>query len=214
VVRGDTRSQRDLDGAVRRAVRTFGRLDMLVNNAGIGAEAPVVEMTEEQWRTVVDINLTGYFHGFKAVLPHMVERSRGTIVSISSVAGRFGGAGGANYSAAKWGVIGLSKAVARECGEAGVRANVVVPTFIDTPQITSDRVLREVFFPDLPNPTVADLNALARESHELPVGILPPEDVAGRWPSSSATRRGTSPESRSTSPRDGTPRGRRDALVT
>lgn len=177
-VRGDTRSQADLDRAVRTAVRRFGRLDMLVNNAGVAAEATVGQMTERQWQTVIDVNLTGYFHGIKAVLPEMVRRRRGAIVSIASVAGRFGAVGNANYGAAKWGVIGLTKAVALENGPDNVRANAVVPTFVDTPQITSDRVLREVFFPDDPNPTVADLDALARTEHALPVGILPPAEIA------------------------------------
>lgn len=70
------------------------------------------------------VNLTGYFHGFKAVLPHMTRRHHGAIVSIASVAGRFGAAGGAGYGAAKWGVIGLSKAVAREYGADNIRADV------------------------------------------------------------------------------------------
>jgi NAD(P)-dependent dehydrogenase (short-subunit alcohol dehydrogenase family) len=135
-------------------------------------------MEEQVWQDVIDINLTGVFKSYNAVLPHMIERQQGRLIAISSVAGRFGGAGGANYSAAKWGIIGLTKAVAREYGKQGIRANAVAPTFVETLQVTNERYLREILFPDNPDPTAADVDALAETFHTLPVGMLAPEDVA------------------------------------
>jgi SDR family mycofactocin-dependent oxidoreductase len=177
-VKGDVRSLQQLRAAVEQAIAEFGKLDILVANAGIGGEALVGEMEEQVWQDVIDINLTGVFKSYNAVLPHMLERQQGRLIAISSVAGRFGGAGGANYSAAKWGIIGLTKAVAREYGKQGIRANAVAPTFVETLQVTNERYLREILFPDNPNPSVADVDALAETFHTLPVGMLAPEDVA------------------------------------
>ncbi len=177
-VKGDVRSLQQLRAAVEQAIVEFGKVDVLVANAGIGGEALVGEMEEQVWQDVIDINLTGVFKSYNAVLPHMIERQQGRLIAISSVAGRFGGAGGANYSAAKWGIIGLTKAVAREYGKQGIRANAVAPTFVETLQVTNERYLREILFPDNPNPTAADVDALAKTFHTLPVGMLAPEDVA------------------------------------
>jgi 3-oxoacyl-[acyl-carrier protein] reductase len=109
----------------------FGRLDVLVNNAGIIRDRTLAKMTKEEWQKVIDIDLTGVFNCSKAALPLLIP-NQGAIVSISSVVGQRGNFGQTNYAAAKAGVIGFSKSLAKELGKFGVRVNVVAPGFIET----------------------------------------------------------------------------------
>jgi len=110
----------------------YGRIDILVNNAGIVADGLLLRMTNENWQKVLDIDLTGVFNCTKLVARTMLKQRYGRIVTIGSVVGIIGNPGQANYCAAKAGVIGLTKAVARELGNRGVTANVVAPGFIET----------------------------------------------------------------------------------
>lgn len=122
------------DSAVRTAVETWGRVDILVNNAGIaGRSAPIGELSFEEWQQVIDIDLTGVFLGCRAVIPIMTERGYGRVVNIASIAGKEGNPNAAPYSAAKSGVIGLTKAVAKEVATKGVLVNAVAPAVIETP---------------------------------------------------------------------------------
>lgn len=105
----------------------FGRIDGLVNNAGIMPEAPVLEMPVDEWQKVIDVDLTGAFLCSREAAPSMLERGEGSIVMISSRLGQIGFAGVAHYSAAKAGVLGLTKALAREWGPRGIRVNAVAP---------------------------------------------------------------------------------------
>lgn len=110
----------------------YGRIDILVNNAGITRDRLVVRMSAEDWDEVLRVNLTGAFHVTRAAAREMLRRRSGAIVNVSSVAGLVGNVGQANYSAAKAGLLGLTKALAKEFAARGVRVNAVCPGFIDT----------------------------------------------------------------------------------
>lgn len=112
---------------VRAVVEHFGRIDALVNNAGIMPESPFLEMSVAEWRRVIDVDLTGAFLCSQAVVPAMVEAGDGSIVMISSRLGQIGFSGLAHYSAAKAGLLGLTKSMARELGPRGIRVNAVAP---------------------------------------------------------------------------------------
>ncbi len=118
--------------AVRGLPSEFAAVDILVNNAGITADNLLARMTLEQWRRVLDVNLTGAFVLTKALVRGMMRRRRGRVVSVSSVAGVVGNAGQANYAASKAGLIGFSKSLARELLSRGITVNVVAPGFIET----------------------------------------------------------------------------------
>jgi 3-oxoacyl-[acyl-carrier protein] reductase len=127
-------------GAVERMVgRTrdrFGSIDVLVNNAGVVGSGSVAEMAVEEWKRVLDVNLTGQFHCLRSVAPEMIDAGGGRIVNVSSMAGRdVSHHGGANYTASKWGVIGLTKHAALDLGPHGVRVNAVCPGVTRTPLV-------------------------------------------------------------------------------
>ena len=120
--------------AVARARDVWGRLDILVNNAGIaGRSAPTWELSLDEWHQVLAIDLTGVFLGCRAVLPTMLDAGAGRIVNVASIAGKEGNPNAVPYSAAKSGVIGLTKAVAKEVATRGVLVNCVTPAVIETP---------------------------------------------------------------------------------
>ncbi len=116
---------------VEAATSAFGGVHVLVNNAGITRDTLVLRMKEEDWETVISTNLSGAFYCTKAVLREFVRRRGGRIINITSVAGQIGTAGQANYAAAKAGLIGLTKAVAREVASRGITVNAVAPGFIE-----------------------------------------------------------------------------------
>lgn len=131
---------------VDAVVERFGRVDALVNNAGIMPESPVLEMSVEEWRRVIDVDLTGAFLCTREVAPAMVERGNGAIVMIASRLGQIGFPGVAHYAAAKAGVIALTKSLAKELGPQGVRVNAVAPgvTVTDmTAEVTEGEVGRK-----------------------------------------------------------------------
>jgi 3-oxoacyl-[acyl-carrier protein] reductase len=141
VVQGDIRRSADVQALVERVVETFGRLDILVNNAGRvhpDMNAPLLELSEENWHRMLDSHLTGTFLCIKHAGPHMVARGWGRIVNTSSIHGRVGGRVSlGHYGAAKAGVVALTKTAARELGPRGVTANVIAPGFIRTPALES-----------------------------------------------------------------------------
>jgi 3-oxoacyl-[acyl-carrier protein] reductase len=117
---------------VNQIIAEYGRVDVLVNNAGITRDALLMRMTEEQWDEVINVNLKSVFNFTKAVLNVMLEQHSGSIINMSSVVGVSGNAGQANYSASKAGIIGFTKSVARELGSKGIRSNAIAPGFIST----------------------------------------------------------------------------------
>ena len=122
------------DRAAARATETFGQVDILINNAGITQPLKLMEIGAQAWDAVLDVNLRGVLHLSQAVIPGMRDRRRGTIACMSSVSAQRGGGifGGPHYSAAKAGVLGLAKAMARELGPDGIRVNCVTPGLIET----------------------------------------------------------------------------------
>ena len=127
-------TQRDqVDAVVGHAKEQFGRIDVLVNNAGITQDARLQKMTLEQFDRVIDVNLRGVFHCAQAVTDTMVAQGSGVILNASSVVGIYGNFGQTNYAATKFGVIGFTKTWSRELGPKGIRVNAVAPGFIATP---------------------------------------------------------------------------------
>jgi 3-oxoacyl-[acyl-carrier protein] reductase len=116
----------------QRLVEEAGELDILVNNAGLTRDGLIARMPDEDWRAVIETNLSSVFYTCRAVARPMMKRRSGSIVNVSSVVGLHGNPGQTNYSASKAGIIGFTKALARELGSRGVRANVVAPGYVDT----------------------------------------------------------------------------------
>jgi 3-oxoacyl-[acyl-carrier protein] reductase len=143
----------------------WGKLDVLVNNAGITKDATLKKMSTEDWQQVVDVNLNGVFYCGKAAANVMLEQESGVILNASSVVGVYGNFGQSNYVATKSGVIGLTKTWARELGRKGVRVNAVAPGFIETPMVN----------------TVPD-KVLDKLKGQTPLGRLgKPEDIASAY---------------------------------
>jgi 3-oxoacyl-[acyl-carrier protein] reductase len=117
---------------VEEVLKDFGRIDVLVNNAGITRDGLMLRMTELQWDAVINVNLKSAFNFIHAVTPVMMKQKGGSIINMASVVGVSGNAGQANYSASKAGMIGLAKSVAKELGSRGIRANAIAPGFIIT----------------------------------------------------------------------------------
>jgi len=130
VVKGNVNDENDVKNLVNSAVETFGTIDILVNNAGITKDKPMAMMSEQDWDDVIDINLKGSFLCTKYTGKVMIKKRTGKIINISSVAGRYGNPGQANYSASKAGLIGLTKTVAKEFAPRGITCNVVTPGLI------------------------------------------------------------------------------------
>ena len=141
----DVTNVAQVQGMVQTALDRYGQVDILVNNAGINRLEPVWEMSDETWDLVIGVNLTGTFHCTRAVLPHMIERKRGAIVSLSSIVGWVGSdEGEAHYCAAKAGVAAFTRAVAAEVGRYGIRINAIAPGLVYNPFL--ERIYPPEFF--------------------------------------------------------------------
>ena len=140
----DVRDIKSLQAMVAATVAKWGRVDCLVNNAGIVSDAQLKNMTEDQFDRVIEINLKGVFNCTRAVVDTMLAQQSGVILNSSSIVGLYGNFGQTNYAASKFGVIGMVKTWARELGRKGIRANAVCPGFISTSILSSipDRVLK------------------------------------------------------------------------
>jgi 3-oxoacyl-[acyl-carrier protein] reductase len=149
-IQADVASFVDAQRMVDAVREKLGRLDVLVNNAGVNRDGVVWKMTESQWDEVLDTNLKGYFNYIRAAAPVFKEQGSGKIVNITSINGLRGKFGQSNYSAAKAGIVGLTKSVARELGKFSVNVNAVAPGLIETdmmkeaPQDVKDKALAEI----------------------------------------------------------------------
>jgi len=147
---GDVAVAADVERVFQAAQQSFGRVDILVNNASINRDTLILRMSEQDWDEVLSTDLRGAFLCTKAALRSMMRERWGRVINISSLAGLLGNAGQANYSAAKAGLIGLTKAVAREMGSRGITVNALAPGFIETdmtkdlPQSLKDEALRRI----------------------------------------------------------------------
>jgi SDR family mycofactocin-dependent oxidoreductase len=175
----DVRSLSDLQAAADAGLSELGKIDIVCANAGIGSWAVAWEMTEQQWKDMIDINLTGVFNATRAALPSMVERGEGgSVVLTSSTAGLRAYANTAHYTAAKHGVIGLMKVLAQEAGPHRIRVNAVCPTTVRTPLVINDSTF-ELFAPHLEHPTEDDVREPFESLNILPgVAWIEPEDVS------------------------------------
>jgi 3-oxoacyl-[acyl-carrier protein] reductase len=148
--RVDVTRRGDIEAMVDRVKARHGRVDVLVNNAGITLDARLQKMTDEQFDRVIDVNLKGVYNCAKAVLDTMIDQGGGVILNASSVVGIYGNYGQTNYAASKFGVIGFVKTWAREVGPKGIRCNAVAPGFISTsiletiPDAVIDRITERV----------------------------------------------------------------------
>jgi len=134
-IRADVASFEDAQAMVATVVKELGRIDILVNNAGVNRDAVIWKMTEQQWDEALDINLKGYFNYIRAVAPIFKDQGGGKIVNVTSINGLRGKFGQANYAAAKAGIIGLTKTVARELARSNVNCNAVAPGLIETDMV-------------------------------------------------------------------------------
>ena len=174
----DVRDQQALDDVVAAALQRFGRLDIVVGNAGVISYGYTWEMSDQQWRDVIDINLTGVFHTVKATVPAMIEAGHGgSIVLTSSVLGMKGTAGASSYVATKHAINGLTRSLANELGPHRIRANSVNPSNVATDMIFNATTMG-LFRPDLTDPTPDDVREAMTAMHPFPVPWLEPLDVS------------------------------------
>jgi 3-oxoacyl-[acyl-carrier protein] reductase len=135
-----------IQAVVDQVMQRHGRIDILINNAGITQDARLIKMTEAQFDNVIDVNLKGVFNCTQLIVPHMLEAGSGAVVNASSVVGLYGNFGQTNYSATKFGVIGFTKTWARELGPKGIRVNAICPGFIATEMVKAmpENILHDI----------------------------------------------------------------------
>lgn len=135
-----------IQAVVDQVMQRHGRIDILINNAGITQDARLIKMTEAQFDNVIDVNLKGVFNCTQLIVPHMLEAGSGAVVNASSVVGLYGNFGQTNYSATKFGIIGFTKTWARELGPKGIRVNAICPGFIATEMVKAmpENILQDI----------------------------------------------------------------------
>ncbi|MCX9074780.1 MAG: 3-oxoacyl-ACP reductase FabG [Candidatus Methanoperedens sp.] len=133
----DVSNRAEIKQVVRDALEKYGTIDVLINNAGIIQDALVLKMTEEQWDRVINVDLKGVFNCIQAVVEVMINQGNGVIINTSSIVGLNGNVGQVNYAAAKAGLIGMTKTLAKELGKKGIRVNAIAPGFIMTPMTSN-----------------------------------------------------------------------------
>jgi SDR family mycofactocin-dependent oxidoreductase len=176
--KADVRELAALSEAATAGVRAFGRLDIVIANAGISTAAPTLEMTEEMWGTMIDVNLTGVWKTLKAGVPHIVRGGRGgSVVITSSIATHIAHEKTAHYTASKHGLVGLMRVLAKELAPLNIRVNSLQPTTVATEMVLNETVFR-LFRPDLESPTREDFLQAAQGINAMSVPMLEPIDVA------------------------------------
>jgi (+)-trans-carveol dehydrogenase len=174
----DVRDLGQLEAAVQEGVSELGHIDVVCCNAGIASYAPTLELDEQMWQEMIDINLTGVWKTVRAAVPPMVERGQGgSVIITSSVFGLFGFPNGASYASAKHGVVGLMRTLTQELAPHMIRVNSVHPTAVNTPMIMNDAMFR-LFRPDLADPHRDDVAAAFAGLNSLPLGWVEPVDIS------------------------------------
>jgi SDR family mycofactocin-dependent oxidoreductase len=173
----DVRDTEAVQAATDRGVDELGGLDIVCATAGITSRAMAVNMTENAWQTMLDVNLTGVWRTCRATAPHLIDRGSGSMILISSIAGLRGLVGVAHYTSAKHGVVGLMRTLANELAPHNIRVNSVHPTNVDTPMIQNDNV-RAAFRPDLEHVSREEFAEAACSMNMLPIPWVDAVDVA------------------------------------
>ena len=174
----DVRDLAALERAVERGVSELGRLDIVLANAGISTFAPVLEMSEQTWQDMIDVNLTGVWKTVRASVPRIVAGGRGgSVVITSSLAGLTPLENVGHYASAKGGLVMLMKVMAKELAAHNIRVNTVHPTVVATDMVLNDATYR-LFRPDLENPGRKDFEEASASLNALPVGVLEADDVS------------------------------------
>ncbi len=174
----DTRDYEQVKTVFDRGIEQFGRVDIVIPNAGICSGAKTWEISPQDWREMIDINLNGVFHTVKAAVPTLISQGDGgSVVFIGSTEALKGAENISSYAASKHGVTGLMTSLARELGQYGIRVNSVNPTCVDTHMINNDFVYG-LFRPDLDKPTREDVVDTFSGTHILPVPWIEPGDVS------------------------------------
>lgn len=173
----DVRDADAVADAVARTLSGFGRIDILVANAGIAALGRLWEITDDAWDEVISTNLTGVFHCLRAVIPAMRKQRYGRVVITSSMGGRMGLPNMTHYTATKWGVIGLAKSLALEVANQGITVNVVCPCNVATPMLQNE-AMYQIFAPDIAEPSGEVVQDRLRKVYPISEPWVTPEDVS------------------------------------
>jgi SDR family mycofactocin-dependent oxidoreductase len=173
----DVRDANALQAAADSGVERLGGLDIVCATAGITSRAMTLDLSESAWQTMLDVNLTGVWQTCRATAPHLIDRGAGSMILTSSIAGLKGLVGVAHYTAAKHGVVGLMRSLAKELAPHNIRVNTVHPTNVDTPMIQNEHV-RGAFRPDLDHVSREQFAEAARSMNMLPIPWVDAVDVA------------------------------------
>jgi (+)-trans-carveol dehydrogenase len=177
-VEADVRDLSALQAAADRGVAELGRLDIVVANAGISTMSPALDMTEELWQTMIDVNLTGVWKTVKASVPHIVSGGRGgSVVITSSLAAMITHENVAHYTAAKSGLVGFMRVLAKELAPLSIRVNTIHPTNVATDMVLNEPTYK-LFRPDLEHPGRQDWEVAARALNALPIAAVEPVDLS------------------------------------
>ncbi|MBT0771720.1 mycofactocin-coupled SDR family oxidoreductase [Kineosporia sp. J2-2] len=173
----DIRDLAALTAVAKEGVAEFGRLDIVLANAGISSMGPLLDLDENTWQEMIDINLSGAWKTLKATVPHIIDGGRGgSVVITSSLAAMVANGNNGHYSAAKAGLVSLMKTAAKEWAPHNIRVNTIHPTTVQTPMIINDATFR-LFRPDIENPTYDDFIVAANTLNALPVPVTEAIDI-------------------------------------
>jgi NAD(P)-dependent dehydrogenase (short-subunit alcohol dehydrogenase family) len=171
----DAREYGEMEVFAERAVAEFGAIDVLVANAGIFTHGRLIDLSEDEFRLVIDVNLIGAWRAVKAVVPKMIERGYGRVVLVGSIGSLVGAPMYGHYAASKHGLIGLTRTLALEHAADGITVNIVCPGAVETPMLTGERALRDAS-PD--DPTIEAVAEMYRQANPIPVPWMDPADVS------------------------------------
>jgi len=176
-IQADIRDTEQINAATKEVADAFGRIDILVANAGVCGFGQFWDITDQMWDDMIDIDLTGTFKTMRAVVPYMLDQNYGRIVATASMGAKYGNRNLAHYIAAKWGVVGLVKTLALEVADRGITVNAICPTAVNT-QMCHNPAFHKLFAPELDNPTMDDLEPRYAAINEIPIPWVEPEDIS------------------------------------